>query len=461
MLCEALLTVFEGVLPPDRYTAEPAALKQNTGDASHHHPALPDLVVYPESTAEVSLIVRTCNEQKIPIVARGAGTSIEGNPIPTAGGVVLNFDRMNRVLAVYPDDLQVVVQAGVRHHDLNDQLAADNLFYVPMLGPNAAVGGILANNAAGYRTVRYGAAKDNVLALEVVLANGDIMRTGSRAIKQSAGYDLTHLIVGSEGTLGIITEATLQLHPKPAAVSAAIAGFTTVEEAADAVVAIKAADLAPTALELLDVSAMQYLSLTDGIDFPIQPTLLMEFSGATEAMLQDRLAHVKQCCDDNEATYVQTGIGELFRDHLWRTRVTIFDVMRRENEGLGYYATDSAVPVSQLPTLIRFAADLLAQSELEGNIVSHAGDGNVHVSIFYRPYQQADAFVVYEKLIDKSLALNGTITGEHGVGIGKVKYMSREHDPVALNLMKTLKRTLDPHNILNPGKVLPMDESAA
>jgi D-lactate dehydrogenase (cytochrome) len=418
---------------------------------------LPDIVIWPQTTAEVSAILRHANEARLPVTAWGAGTSLEGNPIPVRGGIVLNLQQMNRIIQIYENDFQVTVQPGLFYKDMNQILARYGLFFAPDPGANASIGGMLANNAAGIRTVKYGATRDNVLALEVVLANGEIVRTGSRAVKQSSGYDLTHLFVGSEGTLAIITEATLKLAPLPACFSAVTAAFATVEAAAQVVFDVMASCLEPVALELLDKTAVSVMNSEENINLVAAPHVFMEFNGASEGNVQERLALAEEICRAYQCLDYRAGSGREARAQLWEARHRIFEVHRRYYAGHDYLLTDVAVPISQYPALIAAAADITAALAATSSIISHAGDGNVHLAIFFSPDDdaaRANAARINEHVVNQALALGGTITGEHGVGLGKQKYMLQEHGPAALNLMRQLKAWLDPNGILNPGKVL-------
>ncbi len=440
----------------ERVSVAEADRAQHARDQSAHPGHLPDVIVWPRTTAEVSAILSYANAQRIPVVAWGAGSSIEGNPIPVRGGIILDFGQMNQILEVHAHDFQVTVQPGLLYKDMNRVLARDGLFFPPDPGANASIGGMIANNAAGIRTVKYRATRDNVLALEVVLADGEIIRTGSRSVKQSAGYDLTHLFIGSEGTLGIVTEATLKLAPLPEHFSAVTAAFPSVTAAAEAVFHIIGAGLEPAALELLDESAIEMLNGDEGFDFVAAPTLLMEFNGAGEGALEEALRLVEMICREDDCLAFQAGVGREARNRLWRARHSLFEVMRRTFPGQAYLLTDVAVPISNYPALVATAAEVITELDLNGIIIGHAGDGNMHTSCFFPPADtrsQANAQRLNDHLVEKALALNGTSSGEHGVGLGKQKYMAQEHGP-ALQVMRHIKATLDPQRILNPGKVL-------
>jgi len=454
---QATVEQLQTIVGPERVSVTEADRALHARDQSSHPARLPELVVWPETTGEVCAILRHANQVGLPVVGWGAGTSLEGNTIPVRGGMVLNFQRMNKIVAVHQQDFQVTVQPGIFYKDMNEVLARSGLFFAPDPGANASIGGMIANNAAGIRTVKYGATRDNVLALEVVLANGDVLRTGSRSVKQSAGYDLTHLFVGSEGTLGIITEATLKLAPLPAHFSAVTAAFPTVNDAAEAVFDIIGAGLGPTALELLDTTTVRLMNSDEAIDLPVSPNLFMEFSGASESSLQEELAIVREICEMCNGQQFRAGVGREARNRLWRARHRLFEVAVRHYPGHDYLLTDVAVPISQYPKLVAAAAELMAELEIEGLILGHAGDGNLHTANFFLAEDaetRANVEQLNSHLVEYALQMGGTSTGEHGVGIGKQKYMLKEHGPVAINLMRDLKATLDPNGILNPGKIL-------
>lgn len=453
---ETTYRLLESIAGPARVSQTQADRAQHARDQSSFPERLPQLVVWPQTTAEVSAILRHAHEVRLPVTAWGAGTSLEGNPIPVCGGIVLDFRQMNRILAIHEHDFQVTVQPGVLYKDMNQTLARAGLFFAPDPGANASIGGMVANNAAGIRTVKYGATRDNVLALEVVLAGGEVIRTGSRSVKQSSGYDLTHLFVGSEGTLGVVTEATLKLAPLPEHFSAVTAAFPGVEAAAQTVFNIIGAGLGPAALELLDTSAVALIN-EDGFDLAPAPHLFMEFSGASQATLEHELSLVETICREQGCRRFQAGVGREVRNQLWAARHRLFEIAVRRHPGQAYLLTDVAVPISHYPELVAEAARALAEVGAPGLIVGHAGDGNLHTSIFFDPgdgAMQAAGQRLNDRLVERALALGGTSTGEHGVGLGKQKYMLQEHGQGALNLMRRLKATLDPHGILNPGKVL-------
>lgn len=445
------------MLDPERVSATDAQRREHSRDQSSHPPVLPDLVVWPTSTEEVSAILRYANQHRIPVVGWGAGTSIEGNPIPLQAGIVIDFRRMNRILEIHAEDFQVTVEPGVLYKDMNETLARYGLFFPPDPGANASIGGMVANNAAGIRTVKYGATRDNVLALEVVLSSGDVVRTGSRAVKQSAGYDLTHLFTGSEGTLGLVTSATLKLSPIPAEFSAVCASFQDIESAAHAVYEIIGAGLGPNALELLDGNTVSILAKEGGFDLPPTPTLFIEFSGASRGALEEILEMAEAICQDLGCHRFEAGMGQTARSRLWEARHALFETLQRHFAGMNYLLTDSAVPISNYPELVAFAVGIGEEAGLDVGFIGHAGDGNLHTTIFFPPDDERlarEALRFNDLLTRKAIELEGTCTGEHGVGAGKSKYLEVEFGAEAVDLMRRLKQLLDPNQILNPGKVV-------
>lgn len=454
----SLLIDLQAIVGVERASSTDAHRQQHSQDASSHAPGLPDVVVWPETTAEVSAIARYANERRIPLVGWGAGTSIEGNPIPTAGGIVIDFSRMNRILALHAVDFQVTVQPGVLYKNMNETLARSGLFFAPDPGANASIGGMVANNAAGIRTVKYGATKDNVLALEVVLASGEVIRTGSRSLKQSAGYDLTHLIIGSEGTLGLVTEATLKLAPLPEHFSAVVAAFPTVELAAQAVFEIIGGGLGPSALELLDEETVTIIAESEGFDMEPEPTLFIEFTGANPAALKEVLAQTQAICDWLGCLRFTSGMGREARNRLWSARHHLFETLVRHFVGCTWLLTDSAVPISDYPVLVAYGVAQAEELGLDVGFIGHAGDGNLHTTIFFPPDDpavRARSETYNDRLTRKAIELGGTCTGEHGVGSGKAKYLELEYGAGAVAVMRGIKNLLDPNGILNPGKVLP------
>lgn len=438
------------------YTTEAERALHSTDQSSYAH-ALPDVVVYPASTAEVSQLVATAHGANIPVVGWGAGTSLEGQPVPTHGGMVIDFRRMAAIIEVHAKDFQVTVQPGVLYRDMNKVLAKHGLFFAPDPGANASIGGMIANNAAGTRTVKYGATRDNVLALEVVLADGSVIKTGSRSVKQSAGYDLTHLIVGSEGTLGLVTAATLKLAPLPEHFSAITAAFPSVEAAAEAVYGIMGAALNPAALELLDAPTIGMLKEEVNFEIVEAPNLFIEFNGASEAGLAADLELAEAICRECGCTDFRSGLGREAHAQLWEVRHRAFEILVQHHPGLQWIVTDVAVPISDYPALVHFANETSEALGFSRSLIGHAGDGNLHTALFFDaegPGVREKVREFTDQLVSKALSFGGTCTGEHGVGLGKRKYLVYEYGEGTVELMKQIKTLLDPQNILNPGKVV-------
>ncbi len=426
-----------------------------------HHPAHPgEVVIWPTSGQQVADILKIANTELIPVTPWGVGTSLEGNCIPLYGGISLSFERMNKIVAVHADDFQVTVQPGIAYKDMNAELARTGLFFGPDPGANATIGGMLANNASGIRTVKYGASKDNVLKMQVATADGRLISVGSRSVKQSSGYDLLHLFVGSEGTLGVITEATLKLYPVPAYMSAVLAHFADVDSAVEAIVAVRGSGLEPAALELIDAAHAVMLNQSDGINLLPTPTVFMEFHAALPAALDYGLAMVREICEELGALKVTTTTDNAERKKLWQARHHSYEIMVRNHPDKQFFIMDVAVPISAYPELIAYVEQIKAERNITAYLIGHAGDGNIHVEFPYADQagfeaaHRADADIVY-----KAISLGGTATGEHGVGIGKAQFMSTEHGQ-SLDVMRTIKAALDPNNILNPGKIFPVEEPA-
>ena len=453
---EAVLAALTAVLTPDQISTAEAERKLRAQDMSQHEAHLSEVVVWPSTSQQVADVLRIAHDNRIAVTPWGAGSSLEGNSIPLFGGILLSLERMNQIVALHADDFQVTVQPGIGYKDLNQALGPHGLFFAPDPGANASLGGMLANNAAGSRTVKYGATKDNVLAMEVVLADGRLIHVGSRSVKQSAGYDLLHLFVGSEGTLGVVTQATLKLVPLPTVMSGVVAAFASVAEAITAVVDFRASGLDIAALEFIDAATSALLSREEDVDWGENPTLLMEIHAAHAETAELDLALVQEICTAHGAIRFQATTDTAERQKMWRTRHLMFETMRRVFTGYRWQLSDMAVPISQYPALVQFARQALQRRSLPQFMVGHAGDGNLHITTPYQdePTRQ-QANQANEEVVLRAIELGGTSTGEHGVGIGKAKFMVREHGETAVDVMYSLKQTLDPHGILNPGKIFP------
>jgi D-lactate dehydrogenase (cytochrome) len=361
---------------------------------------------------------------------------------------------MNKIIAIHADDFQVTVQPGLGYKDLNNQLARHGLFFAPDPGANASIGGMLANNAAGTRTVKYGATKDNVLRMQVVLADGRVITTGSRSVKQSSGYDLTQLFIGSEGTLGLITEATLKLAPIPEHMSAAVVCFEHVDDAIQAVVAVRGSGTEPAALEFLDGFTVGSISESNGLGMPAKPTIFMEFHAAHIGALESVLNTVQEICQDSGALSIKTTTNNAERLKLWQARHHAYETIVRRHPNQKVYICDVAVPISAYPELIAFIETYRREHNMTAYAFGHAGDGNIHICCPFTVDTYQTVYEMNTEVVHKAISLHGTATGEHGVGIGKTRFMKMEHG-TALDVMREVKQTLDPNGILNPGKIFP------
>ena len=440
------------LLGTERVSARRADLDLHARDQSFHAACLPEVVIWPETTEEVSQVLRFANENHIPVVPWGAGTSLEGNPIAVRGGIMIDLGRMNRIVKIRAEDFQVDVQPGVLRIDLNKALARHGLFFAPDPGADASIGGMIGNNASGIKTIKYGATKDNVMRLEVVQANGNVIHLGTRARKDSSGYDLLHLFIGSEGTLGVVTEATLKIAPLPANFSASLAAFEGIEPAMQAVVDIVGAGLSPSALEFLDVETVRALKADKGLALVEAPTLIIEFNGASD---DEGLAEAEEICRESGAIHFEAASGLDARNRLWEARHHTYESLLRQHPGQSQLIIDVCVPLSRYPALVLYANEVLTEHQLLGYKFGHAGDGNLHINVIYDPDSASHlerAQAVNALIVERAIELDGTATGEHGVGIGKRKFITRQHGP-ALDVMRQIKDLLDPNGILNPGKI--------
>ena len=433
---------------------------QRAFDVSSHAPHLSEVVVWPQTAAQVAAVLKYANDQLIPVTAWGAGTSVEGNPIPLFGGILLSTEKMPHTIQIHADDLQVTVEAGKKYKDLNQELEPLGLFFPPDPGGDATIGGMLANNAAGPKAVKYGACKDNVLRCQVALADGRLIQVGSRSIKQSSGYDLLHLFVGSEGTLGVITEATLKLLPLPKFASAVVASFDTVTAAVQAVVKIKGSGLDPAALEFIDAQTIDMINQVGGLSLDQNHTLFMEFHATHEAALHLGLEKVKRICADLGARTFTATTDPAERKQLWFGRHHAYDYAQQWYADKKLLTLDTAIPISHYPEIVAQIEQGLVKHQVSGHMLGHAGDGNMHVLLPYDDSNYDRAVAFHRELIQRALELGGTATGEHGVGIGKIGYMQQEHGP-ALDVMRSIKQTLDPNFILNPGKIFPSERTSS
>ena len=449
------LSILRGIVGPERISTGESILDLHGKDESFHAKRKPEVVVWPLRAEEISQILRIANERRIPVTPWGAGTSLEGNPIPVAGGIVLDFQQMNHILELKEEDLQVRVEPGVVYKDLNQFLSRYGLFFPPDPGASASIGGMVANNASGIRTIKYGATKDFVLKMVVVLPSGEIIPVGTNAVKSSSGYDLCRLFVGSEGTLGVVAEVTLRLVGLPAEFMALIVQFHSVRDATNTVSQIMRSGLSPVALELLDTPVVELVNRYKKLSLEEKPTLFIEFQGTSIAGLKEELEVVKEICADNRSVRIESGMGREERNRLWEARYDVHDAIKVSHPGLSPLVIDTAVPISKYPDMVEWSQKVLAKKGVKGFAFGHAGSGNLHMEILGVPENEAEWRQVQEageEIVRFALECKGTATGEHGIGIGKRKFMEREHGP-SLKVMKQIKGLLDPNGIMNPGKM--------
>jgi D-lactate dehydrogenase (cytochrome) len=438
----------------DRLSTSTGVRDHHSKDESWHHPHRPDAVVFPNTTEEVSEIVQICARHKTPVVAYGTGTSLEGNVIPHQGGVVIDLANMDKVLRVSAEDLDVTVQARVTRKQLNEHIRDQGLFFPIDPGADASLGGMAATRASGTNAVRYGTMRENVLGLTVVLADGRVIRTSRRARKSAAGYDLTRLFVGSEGTLGIITEVTLRLYGLPEAMAAAVCSFSSIEGAVNAVIQTIQLGIPVARIELLDDVQMNSVNKFSKLNYPVQDTLFLEFHG-TEAAVREQAELVQSIAAENGGGEFKWATKPEDRTKLWTARHDVTYANKALRPGCEIWATDVCVPISRLAECIIESKKDLKDSFLTAPLVGHVGDGNFHLGFLIDrndPKEIAEAERLNERLVMRALALDGTCTGEHGVGLGKQKFLIAEHGE-AVSVMRLIKKALDPDNILNPGKI--------
>lgn len=455
MLTEAALAELRATFA-DRASVAAAVLAEHGQSESLVTAGLPWAVVFPRSTEEVSALARWSGRHRVPLIGWGAGTSLEGHALALQGGIAVDFRAMAAVLEIRAEDRLVRVQPGITREALNHALRTTGLMFPVDPGANATLGGMAATRASGTTAVRYGTMRDNVRGLTVVLAGGQVIRTGSGAPKSAAGYDLTALFVGSEGTLGLITELTLRLHPQPEAVMTAIAAFGSVAAAVDCVIATMQMGLAPARIEFLDSETVAACNGFSGLTLPAAPQILVEFHGHPEALAED-IRRFRDLAGQFGAEGLQWAERQEDRSRLWAARHAAYPAILASRPGARAVVTDVCVPISALAVAVEETRADIATSGLRGPILGHVGDGNFHAILLVDPADAGEvstAKALARRMAERSLRLGGTITGEHGVGLGKLDLMPAEHG-AALAVMGTLKRALDPLGLLNPGKLLP------
>jgi D-lactate dehydrogenase (cytochrome) len=451
------VTYLKETIGESHVTTGESNLDLHAKDESYHEPHRPDVVVWPQKTEDVVTVVKLAYERGYAVTAWCAGTSLEGNPIPLKGGIVMDFNEMNRIIEIREKDLQVDVEVGVQYKDLNSRLRHHGLFFPPDPGAGASIGGMIGNNASGVRTVAYGATRDCVLGMEVVMADGEVISLGSRAIKSSSGYDLLRLMIGSEGTLGIVTRATLRLRGLPPEYLTVVATFPTVHDACQAVSDVIRYGLNPAALELMDEAVVREINQDQKMSLKEQPMLFLEFHNVNKTALENQFSMVEPLLREYRAVGIERGFGADERTRLWEVRHGALESIKRNHPGQSVLLVDTCVPISCYAEMVDRAKDAVLREGATGFFWGHAGDGNLHLGLMYNPSVTSDRDKVQRVnsiVVQHSIAAGGTCTGEHGVGIGKLSFMKAEHGK-ALDYMRRLKRVLDPKGILNPGKILP------
>lgn len=427
-------------------------------DPSHHTPAAPDVVVYPHTTDDVVQIVKLCAAQQCPVIPYGCGTSLEGHIAAVRGGVCVDLSQMNRIIEVHADDLDCRVEAGVTHKQLNAAIEGTGLFFPIGPGVECSIGGMTATGASGTNAVRYGTMRDGVLGLTVVLADGRVMHTGGRARKSSAGYDLTHLFVGSEGTLGIITEVQLRLFAKPPATVAAVCAFASLDDAVRAVIDTVQHAIPIARIELLDELQIDAVNRYSSMDHTLAPTLFFEFRG-TDHAVKEQVQQVQAIAAQRSGGAFHWAREPEQRAALWQARHDAYYAALALRPGCVGWTTDVCVPISQLARCIAETKQDIVQSGLTAPIVGHVGDGNFHLVYVFDPEdsdERARVEAHNDRLIRRALEMDGSCTGEHGVGLGKMKYLPIQHGEQAVDVMRAIKYAFDPLGIMNPGKVVDM-----
>ncbi|HMB12928.1 MAG TPA: FAD-linked oxidase C-terminal domain-containing protein [Roseovarius sp.] len=439
-----------------RVTRSKSDLDLHGRSESYFPEAPPDVVAYPETTEEVAQIIRVCARHGLPVIGWGTGTSLEGQAQAFAGGVAVDFSRMNRVLKIAQEDMTVRVQPGVTREALNEELRATGLMFPVDPGANASLGGMAATRASGTTAVRYGTMRDNVLALEVVTAAGGVIRTGTGARKSSSGYDLTGLFVGSEGTLGLMTELTLRLYGQPEAISAAVCAFETVDQAVQTVIDTIQCGVPMARIELMDTDSVRAVNAYARMDLPEKPHLLLEFHGSPGGVTEQVESFGALAADHGGSGFDWATRTEA-RTALWTMRHNAYYAILAARPGARAVVTDICVPISKLAQAIEDTRADLQEAGVPGPILGHVGDGNFHAVLLVdenNPEELARAKAAAARMVERSLALGGTATGEHGIGVGKLDYMAREHG-AGWAMMGAIKAALDPEGIMNPGKLVP------
>jgi D-lactate dehydrogenase (cytochrome) len=450
-LLAALNALFE-----DRLSTSQAMREHHGRDESSYDPMLPDAVVFAQTTEEVAQTVKLCSSYAVPIIPYGTGTSLEGHVLALRGGVTIDLTQMNRVVAVHAEDQTATVQAGVTRKQLNQEIKDSGLFFPIDPGADASLGGMAATRASGTNAVRYGTMRENTLALTVVTSDGRIIKTGTRAKKSSAGYDLTRIFVGSEGTLGIITEVTVRLYPQPEAVSAAVCSFPSTAEAVNAVIQTIQMGVPIARVEFLDENSVKSINAHNKLNLPEKPLLLFEFHGS-ENGVKEQAQVVQDIAAEYNAVGFEWATRPEERSRLWTARHNAYFAMLQMRPGARAISTDCCVPISRLAECILDTKADCEKNDMIYSIIGHVGDGNFHVLMMVDPHDPDDvakAEGVNARMVARAISMDGTCTGEHGVGMHKMDFLIQEHGEEAIETMRILKHAFDPKNIMNPGKII-------
>lgn len=451
-LCNALRTLFG-----QRFSQGESTRLQHGRDESVHQPQMPDGVVLAENIEEIVSTVKLCAAHGVPLIPYGVGSSVEGHVLAPGGGISLDLSGMNQVLAIHAEDGDATVQAGVTRKQLNDALKGSGLFFPIDPGADATIGGMAATRASGTNAVRYGTMKDNVLATTTVLADGRIMKTGGRPRKSSAGYDLTRLLVGSEGTLGIMAELTVKLYPIPEAISAAVCTFPDIKSAVQTVIQTIQLGVPVARIELLDALSLKAINQFSKTTLAEAPTLFFEFHGSP-AGVEEQAETVQAIAGDLGGANFEWATRPEDRTRLWQARHDAYFACLQLKPGCRCFPTDVCVPISRLAECIAETNEDIARVSIPIALFGHVGDGNFHLVVLVDPdniKEMEEAAWISQRVVERAIAMEGTCTGEHGIGLGKRKYLAAEHGEVAVEVMRAVKRALDPAGLLNPGKVLP------
>ena len=452
-LVDELRALFGG---EGRVSTSPAVREQHGKDESYHKPHPPDVVVFPHSTEQVSAVMSLCTRHKAPVIPFGVGTSLEGHVCALQGGVCIDLGGMNEVVEVNSEDLDATVQAGVTRNQLNQYLRDTGLFFPIDPGADATLGGMAATRASGTNAVRYGTMRENTIGLTVVLSNGQVIRTARRARKSAAGYDLTRLFVGSEGTLGVITEVTVRLYGIPEVIASAVCAFPSIEEAVNTVILTIQSGIPVARIELLDDVQMDAVNRYAGLGYEVRPTLFLEFHGSGEGV-REQVSRFESISSDFGASKMHWATQAEERNKLWKARHDALYANLALRPGSKAWSTDVCVPISRLAECISETKRDVADASFPIALVGHVGDGNFHLAMMIDPDntdELDEASSINERLVVRALAMDGTCTGEHGVGSAKIEFLRAEHGD-AVSAMRTIKAALDPEGIMNPGKVLP------